>query len=67
MSDFEQKFNEIESELITIIDIVELLGLLCDCEYVDNYKLKLYLLTNLLKEKCVQLNDMQYELKAIIA
>lgn len=65
MNDAERKFDELEGELLTLIDISEFLGLLCDCEYVDIYKDKLYLIANLLKEKCVKLNDMLYDAKSI--
>ena len=63
MNNIEQKFDEFEGELLTIIDISEFFQLLCNCEYVDIYKDKLYLMANLLKEKCVQSNDMLYDLK----
>ena len=66
MDDIEQKFDEFEGELLTIIDISEFFQLLSNCEYVDIYKDKLYLIADLLKEKCVQLNDMQYDLKSLL-
>ena len=66
MNGIERKFDEFEGELLTIIDIAEFFQLLCNCEYVDIYKDKLYLIADLLKEKCVQLNDMQYDLKSLL-
>ena len=61
MNDIKKNFNKFEGELLTIIDIAEFFQLLCNCEYVDIYKDKLYLIANLLKEKCVNLNDILYE------
>ena len=62
----EEKFDELEGEMIDIIDIVELLDIMCDCEHVDNYAHKLYILVNLLKKKCIKLDDMHYQLNYIL-
>lgn len=61
----EEILDELEGEIIDIIDIVELLEIMCDFEQVDNYAHKLYIITDLLKQKCINLNNMHCKLKHI--
>lgn len=59
----EEKFDELDCEMADIINIAEFLCWLCDSEYIDEYMYKLYLLTDLLKQKCIKIDEMHYNLK----
>ena len=59
----EEKPDKLDSEMADIINIAEFLYRLCDCEYIDEYMYKLYLLKDLLKPKCIKIDEMHYDLK----